>query len=110
MGKDEIEQMAAQMPADMPNARQLVAIALEHELQERALERAGRASLSEADLAPMEDRTEELRSLASQCLTLARTATDPQVRASLVLMARSFHELATRPPRDSSNLDSCRTT
>jgi hypothetical protein len=45
MGKDEIEQMAAQMLAEMPNARQQVAIALEHELHERALERAGRESL-----------------------------------------------------------------
>jgi hypothetical protein len=46
MSKDEIEQMAAQMLAEMPNARQQVAIALEHELHERALERAGRESLS----------------------------------------------------------------
>jgi len=46
MSKDEIEQMAAQMLAEMPNARQQVAIALEHELHERALEWAGRESLS----------------------------------------------------------------
>jgi hypothetical protein len=38
--------MAAQMLAEMPNARQQVAIALEHELHERALEWAGRESLS----------------------------------------------------------------
>ena len=46
MGKDETEQMAAQMLAEMPNARQQVAIALKHELHERALERAGRENLS----------------------------------------------------------------
>ena len=49
--------------------------------------------------APVEDRTEELRSLATQCLALASTAADPQVRASMMLMARRFHELATRPGR-----------
>jgi hypothetical protein len=54
--------------------------------------------------APVEDRTEELRSLATQCLALASTAADPQVRASMMLMARRFHELATRPGRDAQQL------
>jgi hypothetical protein len=54
--------------------------------------------------APVEDRTEELRSLATQCLALASTAADPQVRASMMLMARRFHELATRPGRNAQQL------
>ena len=40
--------MTAQMLAEMPNASELLAVALERELHERALERAGRESLSEA--------------------------------------------------------------
>jgi hypothetical protein len=52
VGKNEIEHMAAQMLAEMPNARQQVAVALERELQERALKTAGRASLSEVIHAP----------------------------------------------------------
>src|SRR5436190_10726338 len=36
---------------------------------------------------------------SNQCLALANTAADPQVRASMMLMARRFHELATRPQR-----------
>jgi hypothetical protein len=38
VSKDEIAQMAAQMLAEMPNASQQVAVALERELRERALE------------------------------------------------------------------------
>jgi hypothetical protein len=48
VGKNEIEHIAEQMLAEMPNARQQVAVALERELQERGLKRAGRESLSEA--------------------------------------------------------------
>ena len=48
VGKDEIAQMAAQMLAEMPNASQQVAIALERELRERALEKADREYLSKA--------------------------------------------------------------
>ena len=53
----------------------------------------------------MENRTEELRSLAGQCIALLRTTTDPQVRASLVLMAQRFHQLATSPQRDFNSVD-----
>ena len=48
MGKKEIAQMTAQILAEMPNAPEQVVVALERELHERALERAGRESLSEA--------------------------------------------------------------
>jgi hypothetical protein len=47
VGKNEIEHMAEQMLAEMPNARQQVAVALERELKERGLKRACRESLSE---------------------------------------------------------------
>jgi hypothetical protein len=52
VGKNEIEHMAEQMLAKMPNARQQVAVALERELHERPLKTAGRASLSEVIHAP----------------------------------------------------------
>jgi hypothetical protein len=48
VGKKEIAQMTAQILAEMPNASEQVVVALERELHERALERAGRGSLSEA--------------------------------------------------------------
>jgi hypothetical protein len=48
VGKNEIEHIAEQMLAEMPNAHQQVAVALERELQERGLKRADRGSLSEA--------------------------------------------------------------
>jgi hypothetical protein len=50
MSKDEIEQIAAQMLAEMPNARQQVAIALEHELHERGLK--GQAEKASAKRIP----------------------------------------------------------
>jgi len=86
-------------------------IALEHELRERALETPGRASLSEADLALMEDRNRRIAQLGIAVSHFGENCDRPTcARFFGTLWRGSFHELATRPPSDFSNLDSCGTT
>jgi hypothetical protein len=42
----------------------------------------------------MTDRTEELRETAAQCVALARSTTDPAVRAALTIMAQKLYDVA----------------
>jgi hypothetical protein len=48
----------------------------------------------------MADRGDDIRQTAAQCLTLARTTTDPSTRASLIAMAQRLHDMANRPTMD----------
>jgi hypothetical protein len=47
----------------------------------------------------MADR-EELRATAAQCLALAQSTTDPQVRVALTTMAQKLHDMASNRPED----------
>jgi hypothetical protein len=53
----------------------------------------------------MPDRSDEYRKSALECLELARTIADPTVRASLLVMAEKWFELATDRPRGRAVLD-----
>jgi hypothetical protein len=46
----------------------------------------------------MPDRSEAFRRAALECLRLARTASDEGTRASLLLMAQRWFDLANGPP------------
>jgi len=48
----------------------------------------------------MPDRSDEFRKAAADCVGLARTATDPMMRASLLTMAQKWYDLATGPATD----------
>ena len=48
----------------------------------------------------MTDHAREFRRTAAECLALARTTTDPNTRAALIIMAQRLHDLATPPPID----------
>src|SRR5438270_699324 len=52
----------------------------------------------------MRDRAQELRDIAAQCISLARSARDPVARAGLIALARALHEMARRPPIDLDDL------
>lgn len=45
----------------------------------------------------MTDRSDEFRNAASDCLQLARLTSDPSTRASLLLMAQKWFDLANGP-------------
>jgi hypothetical protein len=46
----------------------------------------------------MPDRSDEFRAAASECLRLARLTSDESTRASLLVMAQRWFELANGPP------------
>jgi hypothetical protein len=46
----------------------------------------------------MAERSDEYRAAASECLRLARMTTDENARASLLVMAQKWLELANGPP------------
>jgi hypothetical protein len=48
-------------------------------------------------LAAMAERSGEFRKAAVDCLRLAQITSDPSARASLLLMAQSWFNLATEP-------------
>jgi hypothetical protein len=48
----------------------------------------------------MAERIEELRATAGQCLALARSTTDPQVRVALTTMAQKLYDMASDRPGD----------
>ena len=52
----------------------------------------------------MADRSDEFRKAAADCLQLARATSDPITRASLLLMAQSWFNLANEP-RSQNDLD-----
>jgi hypothetical protein len=49
----------------------------------------------------MPDRSDEFRAAASECLRLARTTSDESTRASLLVMAQKWFDLANGSPRQS---------
>jgi hypothetical protein len=48
----------------------------------------------------MPDRSDEFRKAAADCVALARSTTDPTTRASLLIMAQKWYELANGPATD----------
>ena len=48
----------------------------------------------------MTNRADECRKLAEKCVALARTASDPAARATLLTMALRWYELAQEAPSD----------
>jgi hypothetical protein len=46
----------------------------------------------------MADRADELRDTAAQCLALAQSTTDPQIRAALLIMAQKLNDIASGRP------------
>jgi hypothetical protein len=44
---------------------------------------------------PMADHTEELRAAAAECLALARSTTEPQIRAALLSMAQKLYGMSS---------------
>jgi hypothetical protein len=49
----------------------------------------------------MPDRSDEFRAAASECLRLAHTTSDESARASLLVMAQKWFDLANGSPRQS---------
>jgi hypothetical protein len=45
----------------------------------------------------MPDRSDEFRSLAAECVAIARTTTDPAARVTLLTMAQKWFDLANGP-------------
>jgi hypothetical protein len=50
----------------------------------------------------MPDRSDEFRTLAAECLAIARTTSDPAARVTLLTMAQKWFDLANGP---TTNLD-----
>jgi hypothetical protein len=50
----------------------------------------------------MPDRSDEFRSLAAECVAIARTTSDPVARVTLLTMAQKWFDLANGP---TTNLD-----
>jgi hypothetical protein len=48
----------------------------------------------------MPDRSDEFRKAAADCVTLARTTTDPVMRTGLLTMAQRWYTLANGPATD----------
>jgi hypothetical protein len=48
----------------------------------------------------MPDRFDEFRKAATDCVALARIASDPGTRSSLLLMAQRWYDLANGPATD----------
>jgi hypothetical protein len=48
----------------------------------------------------MPDRSDEFRKLAAECVTIARSTSDPVTRASLLMMAQRWYDLANGPSID----------
>ena len=46
----------------------------------------------------MAGRDEKLRRTAARCLALAQDMADANARATLITMAQTLHEMASRPP------------
>jgi hypothetical protein len=46
----------------------------------------------------MADRADELRATAAQCLALAQSTTDSQVRATLLIMAQKLNDMTSNRP------------
>jgi hypothetical protein len=48
----------------------------------------------------MADRIAELRATAAQCLALAQSTSDPQMRVALTTMAQKLYDMASDRPGD----------
>jgi hypothetical protein len=49
---------------------------------------------------PMRDQTDKFRKLASDCLAMAQTTTDPGTRIFLLTIGQRWHDLASGPAVD----------
>jgi hypothetical protein len=58
----------------------------------------------------MPDRSDEFREAATECLRLARTTSDESIRASLLMMAQKWFELAVNGPVSQGAFDAAMRT